>query len=97
MWDYWFEVIVLMCFASIFIRMWFVRREIKIIHNMLYELYSHVFMQTGDVQVNDGENYQVISLEEFIERFGFDPSEQDSENAEKADSATIQAWDEGKL
>jgi hypothetical protein len=98
MWiDYWFEVTVLMFFISIYVRMWFVMRDFKYLYNKVNELHAHVFMEPGDIQVGDGDNYQVMSLEQFKDQFGFDPTEEKTPATDKASSEEIDAWDNAKL
>ncbi len=52
-------------------------------------------MEPGDIQVGDGDNYQVMSLDEFTDRFGFDPRDAETTPATdgKASSEVIDAWD----
>tara|TARA_R110000822_G_C15084635_1_gene470046 strand:+ start:134 stop:430 length:297 start_codon:yes stop_codon:yes gene_type:complete len=90
-----FEVVVLIFFLSIYVRMWFVMRDFKYLYNRVNELHAHVFMEPGDIQVGDGDNYQVMSLDEFTDRFGFDPRDAETTPATdgKASSEVIDAWD----
>lgn len=95
--EHWFEFVVILFFAGIYARLWFVIRDVKCIHDLVHEIHDHVFMKTGDVQVSDGENFHVMSLDDFVDRFGFDPTEPESDNSDKADTATIEAWDNAKV
>jgi|FLOH01.1.fsa_nt_gi hypothetical protein len=90
-----FEVVVLIFFLSIYVRMWFVMRDFKYLYNRVNELHANVFMEPGDIQVGDGDNYQVMSLDEFTDRFGFDPRDAETTptTVEKASSEVIDAWD----
>tara|TARA_R110001583_G_scaffold90085_1_gene231614 strand:+ start:218 stop:520 length:303 start_codon:yes stop_codon:yes gene_type:complete len=100
MWDYWFEAIVLAFLVGIYARLWFAIREIACMHEALHDIHDHVFMQTGEVQVRDGENFHVMELEEFMDRFGFDPRQNeetpDTED-KKASASEIDAWDNAKV
>jgi hypothetical protein len=49
-----FEVVVLIFFLSIYVRMWFVMRDFKYLYNRVNELHANVFMEPGDIQVGDG-------------------------------------------
>ena len=93
----WLPYIIIFLLVGFYARLWFVVRDMKCIHDLVHEIHDHVFMKTGDVQVNDGENFHVMSLDDFVDRFGFDPTEQEPDKSGKADSATIEAWDEGKV
>jgi len=94
MWiDYWFEVTMLMFFVSLYVRMWFVMRDIRNMNKKVHEIHAHVFMQAGDIQVGDGDNYQVMSLEQFKDHFGFDPTSEKTPATDKASSEEIEAWD----
>ena len=56
-------------------------------------------MKTDEVQVNDGENFHIMGLEEFKDRFGFDPrgEETPSTDEKKASASEIDAWDNAKV
>ena len=93
----WLSYIIIFFLVGIYARSWFVIRDMKCIHDLVHEIHDHVFMQTGVVQVGDGENFHVMGLDDFVDRFGFDPTEPKPDKSGKADSVTIEAWDEGKV
>ena len=99
MWEYWFQPIVIAFLVGIYARLWFALREIACMHDALHEIHDHVFMREHEVQVGDGENFHVMDLEEFMDRFGFDPrkTEPPSTDDGKANASEIEAWDNAKL
>ena len=93
----WFPFLVILVFMGIYGRLWFVIRDIKCIHDLVHDLHDHVFMGENEVQYNDGKDFHVMALDDFVDKFGFDPTQQEPDTSDKADSATIKAWDEGKV
>ena len=91
----WLEITVIVFFVAMYARMWFIMRDFHRLTNMVHDLHDHVFMQTGDVQVGDGDNFHVMSLEDFKDRFGFDPRGEEPPNTYdgKASASEIEAWD----
>jgi len=83
---------------GMYARLWFVMREIKCIHDLVHEIHDHVFMKPNDIQVSDGDNFHVMELEEFMDKFGFDPrQEKTPATDEKASASEIEAWDNAKV
>ena len=93
----WLLYIIIFFLVGIYARSWFVIRDMKCIHDLVHEIHDHVFMKPNDVQVGDGDSFHVMDLEEFMDRFGFDPTEQEPDNSDKVDTATIEAWDNAKV
>tara|TARA_R110000751_G_scaffold304798_1_gene420545 strand:- start:313 stop:609 length:297 start_codon:yes stop_codon:yes gene_type:complete len=96
----WLPYIIIFFLVGFYARLWFLIRDIKCIHDLVHEIHDHVFMKTGDVQVGDGENFHVLSLEDFMDRFGFDPREGEgtpSTDDVKASASEIEAWDNAKV
>ena len=92
----WIEIIPIIFVMGIYGRLWFLIRDFKALYTMVSDMHDHVFMKTGDVQVGDGDNFQVLSLDEFMDRFGFDPRDEQTpatDEKKKASSSEIEAWD----
>ncbi len=100
MWDYWFEAIVLFMLFGISGRIWFLARHLDEVHDCLHNLEDRIFNEDDEIQVQDGQgNVRIMGLEQFMEEFGFDPREQEPQNAEidEANKKAIDEWDNAKL
>ena len=95
----WLPYIIIFLLVGMYARLWFVVRDMKCIHDLVHDLHDHVFMKPSDVQVSDGENFHVMELEEFMDKFGFDPREggETPTTDEKASASEIEAWDNAKV
>ena len=95
----WLPYLIIFLLVGLYARLWFVVRDMKCIHDLVHDLHDHVFMKTDEVQVNDGENFHIMGLEEFKDRFGFDPrgEETPSTDEKKASASEIDAWDNAKV
>ncbi len=95
----WLPYLIVFFLVGLYARLWFVVRDMKCIHDLVHEIHDHVFMKPSDVQVSDGENFHVMELEEFMDKFGFDPreGEETPTTDEKASASEIEVWDNAKV
>ena len=94
----WLPYIIIFFLVGIYARLWFLVRDMKGIHDLVHEIHDHVFLKPNHVQVGDGDSFHVMDLEEFMDRFGFDPrQEKTPATDEKAGASEIEAWDNAKV
>lgn len=95
----WLPYIIIFLLVGMYARLWFVVRDMKCIHDLVHEIHDHVFMKPNDIQVSDGDNFHVMDLEEFMDRFGFDPRDEETPatDEKKASASEIDAWDNAKV